>query len=526
MLNNQPLKKNKIILVNPGLSLQKTVSNGVYPNTAIMILSTILKSNGFEIIIIDGNYLTPEDAIKSIYKQIDNNLVMAGFSVMTIQLPWAYKVTSEIKKNFPFVKIAWGGVHPTLFPEQTIEDGNIDIAVINDAASTITKLCNYLSSGEDLSNIEGICYRKGKDIYRTAPNSHLDDFTNVPEIDFGIIDHRLYSRNNCVANEEYFQGKYASNIVYPVITGLGCCYKCTFCINVILQRKYKFRNALDIINRIKFLKKEYNADFIQPMDENFFVNKKRVFEFVDLLEEEKLNIKWRPQLRADYFNDNYINLDFARRLERSGMVIAAMGVESASQRVLNMLRKQLKVEDTIRAIKILSKTNIVPKVNFMVGLPGETEKEIRATYNLACLIRKMEKRSYVSITPFRLYPGSLLYENAVSEYGYQAPQSLKEWVSNETEELNFKNLGYGSYNNHRWIKNLKKFQAMQSYYQYITFYNKRWENFILYRLFIKLIFLRFKTGFFGLFFLEQKLIECAKKTRKAMAKILSWFSNK
>ena len=81
--------KNKIVLVNPGIFFQKPVHYGMYPNTAIMILATILKNAGFRVRVIDGRYQRIDDCIKSILQEIDESLIFVGFSVMTIQLPWA-----------------------------------------------------------------------------------------------------------------------------------------------------------------------------------------------------------------------------------------------------------------------------------------------------------------------------------------------------------------------------------------------------------------------------------------------------
>lgn len=372
--------KNKVVLVNPGVNLNRTENlYGVYPNTAIMILGTILHCAGFEVKIVDGRYTRLDLAIRSICDEIDDKLVFIGFSVMTVQLPWAYHVTNAVKAKSPGVKIVWGGVHPTLFPEQTVADPNIDIVAVNDTATTIVPLTTALAHGSDLSRVPGICYKERSRVVNTPANADRDTFANVPLIDFSLLDHERYSTNNIVASEEFYGGRYRNCKTFPILTGLGCAYRCTFCINVILQRKYRFKEAGEIVDRIRFLRKNYGADFIQPMDENFFISKKRTFEFLDLLEKEDLKIKWRPQGRADYFNDDYLNLETSRRLDKSGMVVVAMGVESASQDILDRLKKNMKVEQIVKAVEILSKTNIVPKLSFMVGLPGETEKEIRKT---------------------------------------------------------------------------------------------------------------------------------------------------
>lgn len=462
-------KKKKVILVNPGVHFQEVVDYGMYPNTAIMVLTTILDKAGFSVKVIDGKYQRADDAVKSILDEAGHDLVFVGFSVMTVQLPWAYYVSRAIKAKAPETPIVWGGVHPTLFPEQMVEDAAVDIVTINDVASTIARLALTLSAGGDLTGVPGICYKDAGRIRRTEPNNDRDTFSNIPHIDFSLIDHGKYSRNNNVATEEFYEGRYKNCRAYPVITGLGCAYRCTFCINVILGRNYHFRPAGEIVEEIERIQREYGADFIQPMDENFFINKKRTFEFLELLEKKDLKIKWRPQSRADYFSDTYLNIDEAKRLDRSGMVVAAMGVESASQKILDKLDKQLKVDQIIKAVEILSKTNIVPKMNFMVGLPGETETDIKKTYDLAIRLRKMARKSCVTISPFRPYPGSPLYDHIIAEYGYKPPSSLSEWAKLSEEELS-ESRGYESFEHYRWIQKPRKLKYMQSVYTEVSWY--------------------------------------------------------
>jgi radical SAM superfamily enzyme YgiQ (UPF0313 family) len=496
--------KDKIILINPGIHYQESVSYGMYPNTAVMIIATILKNAGFRVKVIDGRYQKIDDCVRTILGEIDDKTVFVGFSVMTVQVAWSYYVSKAIKSKFPDMKIVWGGVHPTLFPGQTVEDPAVDIVAVNDSATVVTPLAKALAGGGGLQDVSGICYNERSKVIINPQDQVKDDFTNVPFIEFSLIDHERYSRNNNMAIEEFYGGQYNNCRVYPIVTGLGCNYKCTFCINVILERKYRYREAGEIVERIKFLQKDYGADFIHPMDENFFINKRRAFEFLGLLEKEKINVKWRPQLRADYFNDNYINLDVAKRLERSGMVVAAMGVESASQEVLDRLRKQLKVEQIMKCADILAKTNIVPKMNFMVGLPDETEGDMMKTYQLAVKLRRMFRKSCVTISPFRPYPGSPLYDKVVAEYGYSPPSSLEGWARLSQDEFS-EGRGYESFLKYKWIKSPKKLRSMQCLYDFIAWYQPRKDDNLCGKILNWAVFLQFRHNFYHLALVERYL---------------------
>ena len=453
------IKGGRIILVNPGIYFYPPLKNtGLFPANAIQILGTILHQNQFDVYIVDGRYLNIDDAIGQVRNLITDDLIFIGFSVMTIQVKWAYLVSSGIKKAHPDVKIAWGGVHPTLFPEQTVLDNSIDVCVVNECASTIVQIANAMAENTDLSNIPGLCYKKSGRAYRTSPNQTPDDFTNIPHIDFSIMNHKLYSKNNNIAIDSSLAEEYKSDIVYPLNASIGCNFRCNFCINVILERKYKMLSAEEIVERIQYLQSEYGANYIHMVDENFFGNKQRIYRFVELLRSNNIRIKWRPQLRADYFHENYINESFVKELEHSGMVIAVMGVESASQKTLDRLNKRLKVEAITKAVEILSKTRIIPRLSFMAGMPGETEDEIQKTYRFVVMLKEKYPTCQPLVTPFRLFPGSELYNLAITEYGYESPKNLIEWVEIDDKEYS-ETVGYQNVKYYPWISNAKKFES-------------------------------------------------------------------
>jgi len=503
------MKKDKIVLVNPGVHFHKPIHHGVYPNTGLMVIAAILHNAGFKVRIVDGRYLTPEESIKAVLSEIDDNLIFVGFSVMTIQVPWSYYVSKAIKSRSPKTFIVWGGVHPSLFPEQTVEDPAVDMSVVNDCAATIASISKRIAENADLSTSPGICYEDNSRIVRTKPNLIIDDFSNIGDIEISLLDHKRYSKNNCYAIEEFYGGKYKDSLTYPVISGLGCCYKCTFCINVIQKKRYYFKEALDVIERIKFLQENYGANFIHFTDENFFVSKKRTFELLDLIEKQDLHFWWRPQARADHFSDSYINVETARRLEKAGLVVAAMGVESGSQRILDKLKKNLKVEQIIKAAEILNKTdNIVTKMNFMVGLPSETEEEMEKTFQLAMRLRKIAKRSYITVIPFRPYPGSELFDELVSDYGYKPPDSLSKWAKLSEREL-VDSQGYEAFDGYTWIKNMHRLKTMLYVYDKIAWHRPRLYR----RIRSGISIIRLRLNFFAFVDFEKRFFELLAKIK-------------
>ena len=515
----------RVVLINPGICGSRPFSQnevGMFPNNAVQILGTILHHDMFEVKIIDGRYVSVDDAIKEILSFADNKLIFVGFSIMTVQVKWSFLVSRGLKERNHKIKVVWGGVHPSLFPEQTVSDNHIDICVVNDCASTISKIAYSLRDKTDISIVPGLCYRNGNSIVRTQPNLINDDFANIPFIDFNIMNHNVYSRNNNIATDSSVNSENDNCIVYPMNTALGCRFRCNFCINVILKKKYKMRSAEEIVDRIRFLQKEFGANFIHLNDENFFGSKERTYKFVELILRNNIKIKWRPSVRVNYFNKDYINESYVNELEKSGMVIAVMGAESASQKTLDRLKKGIKVEDIHRAVEILSKSRIIPRMSFMVGMPGETEEDIKETYRLAIELKEKYPTFQPTVVPFRLYPGSELYDLAITKYGYKPPESLIDWVKHDESEYK-EHWGYQHSDDYDWITDKEIFRLRNNVHstywivarkvspQIVNNGLKAKLKYLIIYFLYKLSVLRFKREFYRLNF-EQRFMRLFRKS--------------
>jgi radical SAM superfamily enzyme YgiQ (UPF0313 family) len=379
--------------------------------------------------VIDGT--VKSDYIKKTLNSIDKDTVMIGFSVMTSQVPLAFNLSKLIKAKYPEIPIVWGGIHPILFPEQTLRDSNIDIVVTGEGYHAILSLIDYLNGKIDLRQIRGVGFKNNSGNVVLNEPCESDDIGTLPHIDYSILeDIELYLSSKSVYQRELAGNNNERLDVMLVLTGLGCCYKCQFCINVILKRSYRFRPAASIIEEIKKLQENYGANTFIFYDEDFFINKRRLFEFLDLIERENLKFFWRAWARVDYFNNKYIDRDLVLRLERCGLRSIVMGGESGSQKVLDIIKKGIKVENILHSAKMLDGTMITPRYSFIIGLEGEEKADTEKTYKLcADLIDANRKVDIAGPFIFRYYPGSPIFDNIIKNYSIEVPQKVEDWKS-------------------------------------------------------------------------------------------------
>ena len=421
----------KIILLNlpPALDYSYSNKGGIYPSNAILLIGTLLSKNGYAVTIIDCAY--EEEYLEILKDNVStSNILYVGMSVMTTQIPFALEASKVIKNSNKDIPVIWGGPHPTLFSEKTLADENVDIVVINEGAFTSLDLANSFKNGASLEDIKGIGYKDESNKIYFTPSAKLEDINELPYFDFSLIAIKNYieSNSSSVYQREFPSFKEKLKVA-PLLTGLGCAYKCEFCINVILKRKYRARSAESIVNEIKRLQQNYGVNTFLFLDEDFFINKRRVLEFIDLVEKEELHFNWRMWCRVDHFRDKYINSDLLERLSNIGYGSMVMGGESANQEILDDLKKGITPDQILNSLKLITDTTIYPRYSFMVGLENETISQIKNTYNLCLKMFKIDPMVDIA-GPFifRLYAGSPIYNRLIAKYNLNVPDDLDSWV--------------------------------------------------------------------------------------------------
>ena len=428
--------KGIVVFINLLPAPESTYENKgcMYPSTSILLISSYLTNNGYNVRIIDGAYQEDyKERLQAYLHEMKGQIIFIGLSVMVTQIPLALEVSKIVKGINADIPVVWGGPHPTLYPEETLRDDHVDIVVINEGTYTALNIARALCTGSNLGDIRGIGYKDDEKMIHFTSLSELEDINELPFFNYSLIEAENYltPQTTSVYKREFPEYKGELRIM-PILTGLGCPYKCQFCINVILKRKYRHRSARSIADEIKRLQSQYAANTFLFLDEDFFINKKRIHELVSICEEEKLHFNLRTWCRVDHFKKSYLNVGLLRRLSNIGHVSLAMGGESASPEVLIDLKKGITPEQIINSLKVITESDkkIFPRYSFMVGLENESMDQIRNTYRF-CMKMKEINPSVDIAGPFifRLYPGSPIFERLVRNYHIKIPESLESWAN-------------------------------------------------------------------------------------------------
>ena len=419
----------------------------------LLHLGSYLKNKGVEVYLIDGQVCDAKEELLKIIDKVD----IIGFSVMTMQVKLALELSDFIKKEYPDKKIIWGGIHPSLLPEQTIIDDSIDYVCQREGEECLYEICNEYP----LNTIKNLVYKEEGNIIV----NEVRDFIDINKEDKPIWD--MINLENYI--KEHTSGPKKGRRSIDLAVGRGCCFNCSFCVNKVLGQKWRALCAKEIINRIKFLKEKYNISHFTIGDDCFDVNIERVEEFCKYIIDEKIDMTWDTSIRAgNKWTDERMKL-----LYNSGCIGLSVGAESGSDRVLKEIyHKGITIKDILFIAKQCNKYNIQLGTTWICGVPGESEEEIKQTTNLIKKVVEICPNCTISGPQiFRPYPKCDLYFEAV-KLGYKEPKSLREWIDKSNEQfISEKELP--------WLKNPKKLKAMEFYYINAFRYSTSWMHKIL-----------------------------------------------
>ena len=162
----------------------------------------------------------------------------------------------------------------------------------------------------------------------------------------------------------------------PFLTSRGCPYKCSFCglasIHHKIAGRYQMMEPAAVSEQLERIKNEFGIDRINFQDDIFTLNPKRLYEILKHV--KRLNLRFRCMGRSNAdVEETY------EKLAEAGCHQIAWGIESGSQRILDRMRKQVKVRDNYEVIQWAKKYGIISRAFFILGFPGETKETLEET---------------------------------------------------------------------------------------------------------------------------------------------------
>ncbi|OHA48796.1 MAG: hypothetical protein A2W59_02100 [Candidatus Terrybacteria bacterium RIFCSPHIGHO2_02_41_19] len=396
----------KILLINPPYTnfegMRKSAGNTMPLNLAY--LAAYLKSKiACDIKIMDS------EAESMGYKEVEEEIKeyspdLVGITTLTPPMKHVIKITQITKKINPKCKVALGGVHPTAFPEMTLKETGADFAVMGEGEITLYEIVKSMSDNSiKTEDIGGICWKKENgNIIKNKSREYIENLDELPFPERGLFDlNKYYSAPTKKVSDE--------PMATPILTSRGCAFKCVHCIsNLLWSRRVRFRSSDNVVKEIEEIVNKYNIREFNILDDTFTLKKDRLMEICRKIIEKNLKIFWICFSRV-----NTIDEEMADIMYKAGCRKISFGLESGSQKILDLMNKNATVEMGRRAVEAIRKHKIEAHASFMFGNIGETKETIRETINFAKEL-DIDNATFFITSPL---PGTHLYEVA-KEKGY------------------------------------------------------------------------------------------------------------
>ena len=414
------MRKKKITLYFPRVFSDTRPWHGI--PLSLLAISRTLAKDGYDIHII-ADFLF-KDHIKEVVRQCQDSICF-GLTCMTgFQIYDALRIADAVRTSKPDLPIVWGGWHPSILPEETLENNLVDIVVQGQGERKFTEVVRRLHKNASLEGIPGVIHKSADGLIKLTPDCVLEDIDNFPPYPYNLV-----NVEKCLDVTEYGR----RTIHY--ISSYGCPHRCGFCIEpVVNKRRWTGLSAERVVTDWEYLYKKYHIDSIAVYDSNFFVDKNRVYKICSGLIKKNIKIKWG---NADGRIPQLIKYEpeIWEVMEKSGCKMILTGAESGSQGTLDLIHKDMEVDQIKLFTELCRKYHIRVFFSYIMGLPWSKSKkkneklfedDFKQTAQQIEAMMRIEQGNRFSISVYTPYPGSELYNRAL-QLGLKAPQSLVEW---------------------------------------------------------------------------------------------------
>jgi len=343
-----------------------------------------------------------------------------------------YKVVknlcSLIRKINKNAVIVVGNSVASSIPEILLTKTEADIAVIGEGDVTIVELLKYLDLNKSLDDVEGIYFKKQGSIIATKRREAILRLDDIPMPEWPLFEIKTYVEESKNFVFEPYRIPKDQIRAFPVNTARGCAFRCTFCYHVFMADKYRWRSPGSVMQEIRKLKELYGINYIYFWDELTFFSKKQTEELVDELLRQDLNIYWIASCRAGLLNESDGNL--VKKIKDSGCIGLSYSLESADERILKTMNKNISLDGFRRQKKILDKFGVVTWTSLVMGYPEETEDSVGKTMEFC-----YENSIYPSVGYLLPQPGSYMYKYILDN---KVINSEEEYLLNMGDRQDFR----------------------------------------------------------------------------------------
>jgi radical SAM superfamily enzyme YgiQ (UPF0313 family) len=374
--------KTKILLIFPPYSREAL---SYYPPLGLGYIASYILAKSPELTVKLLDFTIETFSVERWRMELENfDPDIVGISVLALNYSSGALMATLAKKANPRTITVMGGAHATAMPDDCLK--YCDIVVRGEGEATFWEVVTE----NELQFIKGISYKYDGRVIHNEERERIETLDDLP-----FPSHSLFKMKN-----------YECYPSWGIISARGCPYSCIFCSSPNRwMRIIKFRTINNIVNEIEYLNRNFGIQSITFFDDTINITQQRITEICAEIIKRGLNIKMQftCQMKA---NKQLVSFDLFKKMKEANFVQIEFGIESASQKVLDAIRKSLTVDEAKQAISLARKAGIpVVKGFFIIGNRNETILDVLMTWKF--IISSEVYPTFSICTPF---PGTTLYE--------------------------------------------------------------------------------------------------------------------
>ncbi len=381
----------RVLLVDPYLAREDPMERKfveLYPSLGLLTLGAYLRAQGIEVAMTDLTFARDARPVTARLRAFRPHVV--GVHTKTLTQPRAVEIAERARAEGAF-SVA-GGPDAATRPGEYLAAG-FDAVVPGEGEGTLVELARRVRSGGDPAGLAGVTVRRDGRVVRGPPRPFLRDLDALPLPAWDLVDMEEY-----LGRWQRSTGERRA----AVLTSRGCPFDCSWCSKPTFGRTFRQQSPERVLSELRALAERYRVNYVRFCDDVFGVSRAWIDRLLRLLETERLDLRWECLARVDLLKPELL-----KRMRQVGLERVYVGVESGSQKMLDLMNRGTRLAQVERTAEALRREGVRQFWFLMLGYPGETLDDIEQTLQL---FRKFSPEEY-SVSIAVPVPGTRFYDH-------------------------------------------------------------------------------------------------------------------